>query len=506
MKQLFTLFICLLCSGALLAQDEPTKESLAPCGTVSGIEPWLVEFTENPGLYQRSNDTLYVALKIHLLANNAGTGRFAPTRVVSAFKRLNEDFAASNIQFYMLGDWNNLDNTAWYNHDDIPTGIDMMFTNNVPDAVNTYFVSDPAGNCGYNLPYAGIAMSHSCSGANDHTWAHEIGHNLKLPHPFIGWEGKLFSNFNPTPDTLTYDYTHFHSVPDTIVPAPLDTATVEYVDQNNCTTAADRICDTKPDYLSYRWDCDANSESLVTQTDPAGATFKSDGTLFMSYSNDICSNRFSPDQIDIMRAHLLDVKFSYLHPGAPAPSVNGVSTLISPINNELVGNQNIELNWTPVEGADRYVVQVSRFAAFTQSSFEMMVSDTTVTIPQLLINFNFYWRVRPFNSLNVGEYSSTGTFKTVFVSSTDETAEGAWACFPSLLEPGESLQLTMPGVQNGARCFVYDAMGRLMFEQELPKGVDQATINMPSQQWATGVYRLVYVGEKQSGSLSFCIK
>jgi len=506
MKQHFTLLFCLLFSGALLAQDEPTKESLAPCGTVSGIEPWLIEFKENPGLFQRSSDTLYVALKIHLLASNAGTGRFAPDRVVSAFKRLNEDYAPSNIQFYMFEDWNLINNTVWFNHEDIPAGINMMFTNNVPDAINTYFVSNPAGNCGYNLPYAGIAMSHSCSGPNDHTWAHEIGHNLKLPHPFIGWEGKLFSDFNPTPDTLTYDYTHFHSEPDTIIPAPLDTATVEYVDQNNCATAADRICDTPPDYLSYRWDCDANSQSLVTQTDPSGATFKSDGTLFMSYAVDACSNRFSPDQIDVMRAHLIDVKFSYLHPGAPAPAVVGVSAPISPINQEEVGNQNIQLTWTSVEGADRYVVQASRFAAFTLRDFEMVVSDTIVIIPQLLQNFNFYWRVRPFNSLRVGDFGSSGQFKTVLSSSTEETTASVWSCFPTLLEPGQPLQLNMPAMPNGARCMVYDAMGRIMIEQELPKGTDQMVLNMPSQHWAPGIYRLVYFGENQSGSLSFCLK
>ncbi|MCB0574414.1 MAG: metalloprotease, partial [Saprospiraceae bacterium] len=102
---------------------------------------------------------------------------------------LNEDYAATGIRFYFKDDWNLINSTAWYQHANIPQGIDMMLTNNVPDALNAYFASNVAGNCGYNLPYAGVAVAHNCAATGDHTWAHEVGHALSLPHPFIGWEG-----------------------------------------------------------------------------------------------------------------------------------------------------------------------------------------------------------------------------------------------------------------------------------------------------------------------------
>jgi hypothetical protein len=171
-----------------------------------------------------------------------------------------------------------------------------------------------------------------------------------------------------------------------------------------------------------------------------------------------------------------------------------------------VANQNIPLHWTATPGADRYLVQVSRFAAFTVRDFEMVVTDTTVTVPQLLANFNFFWRVRPFNSLHIGDHTPFGQFKTVLSTSTEELETSDWSCYPSVLAPGEALQLRMPASASGGRCMVYNAMGQLMHEQELPKGAEQATLPLPSSNWSTGVYRLVYIGERQTGNLSFVLK
>ncbi len=239
------LFIALFFAAPILAQ-EPLKEALAPCGTL-GVSDWLQEYQSRPPVSDRSEDTLWVALQPHLLAKDAGTGRISAERFLNAFCQLNEDFAASNIHFYCKYGWDLLNETDWYNHTTIPQGINMMLTNNIPDALNAYFVADPAGNCGYNLPYGGVAIAHNCAGDGDHTWAHEVGHALSLPHPFIGWEGKTYSFNLPTPELLTYDYTYFHDSLETQIPAPLDTALVELTDGSNCYEAADLFCDSKPD-------------------------------------------------------------------------------------------------------------------------------------------------------------------------------------------------------------------------------------------------------------------
>lgn len=119
-------------------------------------------------------------------------------------------------------------------------GEDMMDENNVDDLLNVYFVSDPAGNCGYFSPSDnGVAVAKSCAMPGGTTIAHEFGHFFSLPHTFYGWE---------------------YGIP--------DDEDQEWVNGANCNSAADGFCDTPPDYLDYRWNCPG-----PLQTDPNGDTF-----------------------------------------------------------------------------------------------------------------------------------------------------------------------------------------------------------------------------------------
>ncbi len=507
--RLLTFFVLLLCSLPASAQ-EPSKSELAPCGTPRGISPWLREYAGHPQDFaaDRSADTLYVGVQVHLLAKDNGAGRFATNRMLDAFCRLNSDFAASGIRFYFKNDWNLIDSTGWYQHETIEQGIDMMLTNNVSGALNAYFAANVADNCGYNLPYAGVALSHGCSGPNDHTWAHEVGHALSLPHPFIGWEGKVYNFANPTPDTLTYDYTHFHDSLETQIPAPLDTALVEYLDGSNCDIAADLICDTKPDYLSYRWDCDGQGNSLAQQKDPAGATFYSDGTLFMSYSADNCSNRFSDDQIAIMRAALLSEKADWLTTTPPQGDITETAELLSPIGGQLSPVNGTTLQWSAVPNATHYAVQVSRFAAFNVKELDIVTTNTSYTLGQLPNNLTWYWRVRPFNNW----FSCTGmtpsaTFKTSNILSASEPGADGWRCYPTLLAPAQPLMLEIPESWQGhhAKCIVYDATGYQMWEHKLLPVNGKEQIQLPSALWASGVYRLVLMNDENVKILTFFI-
>ena len=489
--------VSLLLQAGFLGAQDPLKSALHPCGTPPYTDPWLLEYLRHPQDFaqSRSDDTLYVGLQIHLLARDNGQGRFSAGALLEAFCQLNEDFAPARVQFYFKNEWNYINNTAWYDHNELTTGIQMMFENNVPDALNIYFVSDPAGNCGYNIPYAGIAMAHGCAGPNDHVWAHEIGHALTLQHTFIGWEGKIYNFGTPTPDTLTYDYTHFHATPDTIVPAPLDTALVEYVDGANCLVAADKFCDTPPDYLAYRWDCDANGRSPVKQKDPDGVEFYSDGTLFMSYANDVCSNRFSDDQTLALRANLLDVKQPWLAPAAPAdPVLAGAPTLRAPINGAAAPALGALLQWEKLPGATHYVVQASRFSNFTVRELESVTSDTFFTCGQLAVNKFYYWRVRPFNPITgCTNFSASGQFFTGL--SSTETAEpaGNWRCYPALLSPGQALNLELPAhwVNQKIQCRVYDLNGQLVWRDELNPAADKMRLEDFAASLPGGAYRIV---------------
>ncbi|MBK8703175.1 MAG: hypothetical protein IPN33_05845 [Saprospiraceae bacterium] len=374
-----------------------------PCGTQMGRNAWLKRYQQAPESFPKSNTTLYVPLTIHLLGTDSGLGYFSVARLLDAFCTLNNDFEEADIRYFIEGDILFLANSFWNSHPDVLDGAAMMFENNVANTINCYFLADPAGNCGYNLPYAGIAIRKDCSDAADHTWAHELGHALSIPHPFIGWEnGGSYGNpphnyNNPAPPFVTYDYTYFKDtlIIDTLI---IDTAFVELVDGSNCTFAADGFCDTSPDYLADRWDCNANSESSTLQTDPLGVQFRSDGTLIMSYSNDLCANRFSPEQIAAMRANLLDEKPHLLYNQTADAPVSGSPVILQPANAENVPFNQIELQWQGAQNATHYLVQVSRLAAFPSGiTLEYIVTDTQLVLPALDVNKTYYWRVRPFN-------------------------------------------------------------------------------------------------------------
>jgi len=488
MLRTLTLLLFLPC--AVLAQA-PGKSELAPCGTL-GVSDFLREY--DPTVSHRSADTVWVAIQPHLLASNSGTGRLAPERFLQSFCQLNADFAETGIRFFMKNDWNLINNSGWHSHSTIPQGIEMMLSNNVPDALNSYFMASAAGNCGYNLPYAGVAISHGCSGANDHTWAHEVGHALSLPHPFIGWEGKTYSFNVPTPTWLTYDYTYFHDTLETQVPAPLDTALVELLDGSNCAIAADRICDTKPDYLSYRWDCDAQSNSLVKQKDPNEAEFYSDGTLFMSYANDKCQNRFSPQEIDIMHATLQGKRAHWVTPEMLEQPITGHPEHIKPVQDQLVPPLGALLRWKSVPHATHYLVQASRWPSFVIKQVDLVTTDTFLTAGQLTQNAQYYWRIWAFNKWHAcNAFGEVATFRTTAITSASEPDADGWRCYPSPMVAGTPLTLEIPTGWLGqdASCRVFDAAGRLQWQTSTHLFESRMQLPLPSANWPPGLYRLV---------------
>lgn len=505
-KKLFYNLLLLLFSLTATAQ-EPADTPAGYCGTPPGVSAWLREWHDHPEQFAaRSADTLYAGIQVHLLARNDGVGRISPEKLLDAMCQLNQDYAASGVRFYFKHDWNLVNNTVWHSHNNIPSGIQMMQANDVPDAQNSYFVANPAGNCGYNLPYASVALRHSCVDAGEHTWAHEIGHALSLPHTFIGWENTNYNFNNPTPETVLYDYTYFHDTLETTVPAPLDTALVERVDGSNCGIAADLFCDTPPDYLNFRWPCDGQGQSTATLKDQTGATFKADGTLFMSYSVDECANRFSDEEIAALRANLLTEKAAWLGAGPPAPDVAGLPVPLSPAGGAELPASEVSLHWTAVPGATRYVVQVSRFANFSFKIVDVVTTDTVFDAPALP-PFPYFWRVRPFNYWDVcTEFSGSETFVALAASSVEEgRTPGSLRCYPTLPAPGQALTLELPAdwVGETARCRVFDAAGRLCWQNEQTPSGDKVFVGLPLETWPAGVYRLVWTNRLGQRSATF---
>ncbi len=395
-KILFFLF--LLLNIGLFAQ----KDNF--CGTKGGRSEWLKNYQKNKKSITTRGDTLlYVPLTVHILGDDNGKGYFGYNQFLDAFCTLNNDFAPVNIQFFLASPVSYINKTAWYGHAEFQAGSEMMEANNVPNTINCYIVANPAGNCGYDYPGVGIALNKGCTKKIDHTWAHEMGHELSLPHTFSGWEG------------VSYDQ-------DKGAPLMVNGIETELLDGSNCDIAGDGFCDTESDFLSNRWQCGADQKTSFDAKDAKGKSFKIRGDYFMSYALDACMSKFSTEQIEAMRANCLTEKATFLAAKNPYKPLLGVAKQIFPADSASNVNANkMTLKWAKVKNADDYFLELGRTGSFTESGNAIFVKDTFYTVT-LLEGKKYFWRVRPYN---FGFSCVNGTLqkRTFYTANAVETNE-----------------------------------------------------------------------------------
>ena len=395
MKKIYLLLaITMLFSKVMLAQDIE-KSQLNPCG-YSGKSTWLEHYQAHPELFQHNSKEsadIYLPITVTNVGNDDSTGFFSTTSLLNAICQLNEDFKPTKIQFYLSQEIRWLKNTEQNNAKtfDISAGL---YDNNVDNTINCYVVTNAAGNCGFDW-YGGIVLAKGCIGTGDHTWAHEMGHDLSLPHTFVGWENIDVDGTKPAPKMV-------------------GGRSVERADGSNCSQSADGFCDTPADYISDRWTCNSDKKSGIL-TDPSGATFRADGRYYMSYSNDACSDRFSAEQVDAMKFNANSEKLDFQEPNLKViPAVTAAVKYISPIDTALVNaSADVVLKWRAVPNAKYYYVQTSRFPNFDVTNVRLTTKDTFLRVKNFEKGKKYYWKIKPFN-----DFSACGAFSTkqIFVT------------------------------------------------------------------------------------------
>lgn len=493
-KSITNLFLYLLVPLAINAQ------AIKPCGTPSVKSDWLTAYQQRPvKAVDRTADTiLYIPMVVHNGGSDEGEGHYAVTNVLDAFCTLNEDFKAANIQFYLAEDIRLLPDSKLNEHETTLAGGQLMLQYNVPNAVNSYILKDPAANCGYSLPWASLAVNKSCAAESSHTWAHEVGHYFTLPHPFLGWEGgtsydgsEEVNYDEPAPPQVLVDYTEFKNQPfeDTLI---IDTILVEKVDGSNCQIAADGFCDTSPDYLGARWQCNRNKESDF-QTDPDGVRFRSDATLIMSYSSDDCTDRFTPEQIAAMRAYLQEERTDLLVTPPPLPEpITDVPQLLFPIAEETVPVNAIELAWDPVPNATRYVVQVTRVPSFPGVPGTFETDEPFLVIPDLNVGRRYRWRVRAYNFFDTcTEFSEKEAFTVGDATTAIPAIEGisSFQVFPSILNKGTAVQLSLQTQRPIAGILrLFHLSGIEVYTQSIKTQQGAPFFSIPTGEFPSGMY------------------
>jgi len=404
---------------AALAYGQPNY-----CGTEmpQHMISWLDNYkSQRHPLYKTQEGSLqYIPLKIHLVGTDDGNGYLKLQYLLDGLCRLNEQYEQVGFYFYIYEGIDYINSTVLYNHEDgYWQVIDASWS---PEAANLYYVSNANGNCGY---YSGwgdyVVIANSCAGPYNSTVAHELGHYFDLPHTFYGWENRARTA------------------------APR--ATDERANGSNCATAGDRFCDTPADFISERWSCPYRD----TKLDFTGQPYNVDGTLFMSYANDGCQNKFSPEQIDVMHAYLQNERSNLLN--QPTPAINdslGQAELIYPPTNSVNVPANFaQLKWKKTTGATYYHLQVTRYA--TIFTIDTIVQDTSIVLTNLEPNYNYKWRVRPFNG---GSTCSGYTPYSIFTTRNATPIVPDYIITP-ISCPGESDGAIAVGVSGGMQPYSF---------------------------------------------------
>jgi len=524
MRTIIFCFVLLLMGGVLQAQapvhicgknlyrTTTDAADLHPCGTPSFKSQWLKEYQKNPAAYQHSrtpNSVTYLPLTLHIVGNDDSTGYGSLNSVLSAFCKVNQDYKSTGIQFFIEFPIRYIANTAFNDHDSVYIGGGYMLQYNVPNTSNVYFVSDPAGNCGYNVPYAGMTVGYGCLDGN--TFSHELGHALSIMHPFFGWEGGQSYNGtpqmsfpNPAPTEVLYDYTYFKDTMwlDTTI---VDTTEVEYVTRAganaNCYVAADGFCDTPADYLAYRWTCDASDMSTVQQLDPDSVAFYSEGTNIMSYST--CLSNFTNEQAFAMNAFIQANRQSHLYNQNPMNDTIDIANFnpIAPANGAVLNQTtNITFRWNSVPGATHYFLKVcaSPCSASNLIMEEVMVTDTfftsTLTYNPRISIFPYRWQVRPFNQgYSCAPLSTAHTFNTqnpTNLRTLEAVSHFGFYPNPQVAGQGLTVEATADQVKE-VRLHILSIAGQTLLTKAWTLQEGQNTLQLATNRLQAGAYFVV---------------
>ncbi|MBK9149967.1 MAG: T9SS type A sorting domain-containing protein [Saprospiraceae bacterium] len=350
------------------------------------------------------NNVVYVPVKFHLTANNEGKGRVELRDVLNQLCILNTDFAASNMVFYLSGDFEYHDITNMYENPG--TSNALLVSKKNPKALNIFVTenADPGSAAlgtvlGYYSPQGDYVVVRKLELVNrTNTLSHEVGHFFNLRHTFYGWEGAPYDK-NIHGETVTF----------TTVPNGIPGVQVELMNKSNCNNAADMICDTPPD---YNFGISTNSCSFnLTVFDRNNDRVIPMVNNQMSYFSKCDTFRFTDGQTTRMRNNFNASTRSQLRSNY-VPSKDTITAQVvirSPATGaNLPVYDGIELDWEDVPGATRYLVEIRGAGQY----YGYVTYESRFYATELRRNQLYSWSVRPFNEVYACAPARNATFRT----------------------------------------------------------------------------------------------
>ncbi|OFY64430.1 MAG: hypothetical protein A3H98_09665 [Bacteroidetes bacterium RIFCSPLOWO2_02_FULL_36_8] len=337
------------CNQNLYSQNPPS--SFCATENFQIQDEKVLSFYKNLKKNIRLGEKFYIPVQFHITGSmkaskyicGSDSGYFCTKDLLTLMCELNNRFSSMNIQFFLYDLPIYIPNSKYHNFT-WENNANIIYASYVWDVLNVYITGNAAGNCGYAWPLGvypnepnqgGVVLNKDCTKPGSSTLAHELGHHFSLFHPFHNWK----------------------TIP-------------EFVKRDsgaNCDTHGDFFCDTPADFLDYRWNCPYTQ----TKADVEGDLYEPDGSLYMSYSNDECQNRFSLQEQSAIVHSLLTERNELLNhplPDTLSDSLFSQPVLYSPSDSDTVSRDTVVFRWSSVPGATWYVITQWKFTnAFLQS-------------------------------------------------------------------------------------------------------------------------------------------
>lgn len=386
------------------------------------------------GIQKANQETLYIPIKFHLVADSDGQGRISANDVLDELCTLNGQFEEVGMVFYIDGELNEFDHTPTYESPTTAGAITKMLTEKNEAGANSVnvFVTQNAdsrsGNNGTTLGYYQgsndyVVIRKSQLGQEASTLAHEMGHLFSLDHPHRGWED------NPWDVEI-----HGRTVKTQSVNSSQSSGSVrvELVDRSNCEESGDLLCDTPPDYnFGARWpaSCPRFNEIVLDRNSDTITPMQNN---FMSYFLGCGPYEFTQQQVDVMitdynSALRRNIRRDYI------PNTNVITeelSLVSPANNTTAEFYNgVALEWSTVEHADQYFLQITGGA----DDFRFNTTDNIIYITELSPNTIYTWSVTPYNESGGCGDKKSSILRTndVMTSTIDPAVDGSLQLVPN---------------------------------------------------------------------------
>jgi hypothetical protein len=414
MKNILLIFIIFITFGAL------GYGQVGVCGThdheeiFQRLEVNKRFLAENQAIY-REDAVLFVPVKFHIVTKDDGTGALEEEALLTQLCRLNNDYEAHKMHFYIKGSVNYIPYTTLYEDPKAQFSTIKMAANFANNAVNVFIVNKIGTNetgttLGYYQPGRDWIVMIQSKVGNNETLTHEIGHFFSLPHTFYGWEGCPYES---SVYGLQVNLTH----------VPCSGELIELANGSNCGTAADKLCDTPPDFNFGLYDPEQNCRQDFDVKDLNGDVVRPMENNFMSYFSNCPAGQFTTSQKNLMRADFLSTGRNYIRSSyVPDTTIIAEEKPVitePPFNSTVPYYDHIYVNWTDVPGANSYWIKVT-VGTISKKVFYYRVngaSETTITnLPpnQTFISM-LIWPYNDGNSCNI-KVSETHRFKTGGIS------------------------------------------------------------------------------------------